>query len=122
MQLVTSLVPDGEYEIDGYTVTVKRSDHGIEIHAESSWDDEIKSKASHFKECIEELEDCLFVKIAEDIGKRIDSQKFNTLLEQEKLTKDESRELDIMLNIAIKMLRTGLQDHIEKMVKLFEKI
>lgn len=127
--LINLLVPEGTQrcaDINGNTVVIDNSDDTVNITITSSNDSEIDDSVieeiSNYKQIIEELDDCLFMDVLDEMEEIIDIKRFNDLLEQEEFTNEEKEEVLEMINTSKGIIREHLQNKIEELVELFDKI
>lgn len=133
IKFLSSQISDGfqhSLEIDGIKLTLSNKDGVITINIDSNKDNLednsenslIKETINEFKEFIEELDDCLFLESIEEIEQYFDIKRFNDLLEQKEFTDKEETEVIKMIEASKIIIREHLQDKIEELVELYDKI
>lgn len=89
--------------------------NGVDI---ISKDNNIKKEINDFKSVIEDLDDCLFLEIVEDLESIIDIKTFDELLEQESLTEEETEIVSHMISHS----KTVINEHIQNRIVDYEDI
>lgn len=89
--------------------------NGVDI---ISKDNNIKKEINDFKSVIEDLDDCLFLEIVEDLESIIDIKTFDELLEQESLTEEEVEIVSHMISLS----KTVINEHIQNKIVDYEDI
>ena len=89
--------------------------NGVDI---ISKDNNIKKEINDFKSVIEDLDDCLFLEIVEDLESIIDIKTFDELLEQESLTEEEAEIVSHMISLS----KTVINEHIQNRIVDYEDI
>lgn len=134
LQMLLTTIPNGAKEsmtINGSKVTLSKDGSDIKIEMESSNEDTdleetfddsyIREIVSDYKKSIEELDDCLFVSVLEEIGKAIDINRFNNLLDKDSFTEEEADEVKAIIIYSSHIIRKFLQDKIQDLLELYEK-
>lgn len=121
--LFKQLVPNGtkEVEIDGVKVKVTKDDDIFEVSAVYD-DTDIKNLIKEYKETIKELDDDIFLEATEELGKVYDLNKFNELLDAKSLTEEESDLVEKIINKSIDLISTLVQNKIQDLIDLYEKL
>lgn len=94
--------------------------NGHEITKEEA--SEFNKEISDYKRLIEDLDDCLFLEVLEDIKESIDIKIFNDLLEQSSWKKSEEEVLRGMINFTKTSIKEHIQNKISDYKELLEKI
>ena len=123
--LLEELIPEGidkKVEIDGIEYSISKKDNKVSIKAVEKFDDrEIKKYISKFRENIKLIDDCLFVKIAEEFGKSYNTKEFDELLKLDSYTEQKAEEVLEMISEFSDIVCKNLQCEIEKLIELYEK-
>jgi adenine-specific DNA methylase len=121
--LFKQLVPNGtkEVEIDGVKVKVTKDDDIFEVSAVYDNTD-IKNLIKEYKETIEKLDDDIFLEATEELGKIYDLTKFNELLDAKSLTEEESDLVEKIINKSIDLISTTVQNKIQDLLDLYERL
>ena len=128
IQVLNDIIPEGieeKLEANGIQVSLIKKDGDIKINVTSEEkpfnDSEVKEYISNFKSNIEALDDSLFVKVTEELGKTFDTKEFNNLLELDSYTKQEAEKVAEMISEFSNIVCEHLQCEIEKLVELYER-
>ena len=121
--LFKQLIPNGtkEVEIDGVKVKVTKDDDIFEVSAVYD-DTDIKNLIKEYKETIEKLDDDIFLEATEELGKIYDLTKFNELLDAKSLTEEESDLVEKIINKSIDLISTTVQNKIQDLLDLYERL
>lgn len=129
IELMGNLIPEGtneEIDTDEYKISLVKDGDNIKIQIvekEEAFDDsEIKEVVSEFKEAIEELDDDLFVEIAEDFSTKLDNKEFNDLLDLESYTEEQAAKVSEMIEIATTIIRSHIQNKIQNLFEIYDKV
>lgn len=122
-------IPDGakeSLEVNGTKIALNKKDGVINISVtsdnEDAFDDScIKEIIKEYKERIEELDDCLFVEAAEEMGQYFDVQRFDELLNQDTFTEEEADEVSKMINHSTEIICNHLEDKINELVNIYNR-
>lgn len=123
--ILEALIPDGtdkNIEVDGIEYSITKKDGKIEINVNEKFDDtETKKQISQFKENIQSLDDCIFLKITEEYGKISDVKELDNLLNLEHFTQDEAEKVLSMIGDFSDLVKSCLQEEIKKLIKIYKK-
>lgn len=129
IELMGNLIPEGtneEIDTDEYKISLVKDGDNIKIQIvekEEAFDDsEIKEVVSEFKEAIEELDDDLFVEIAEDFSTKLNNKEFNDLLNLESYTEEQAAKVSEMIEIATTIIRSHIQNKIQNLFEIYDKV
>lgn len=129
IELMGNLIPEGtneEIDTDEYKISLVKDGDNIKIQIvekEKAFDDsEIKEVVSEFKEAIKELDDDLFVEIAEDFSSKLDNKEFNDLLDLESYTEEQAAKVSDMIEIATNIIRSHIQNKIQNLFEIYDKV
>lgn len=129
IELMGNLIPEGtneEIDTDEYKISLVKDGDNIKIQIvekEKAFDDsEIKEVVSEFKEAIKELDDDLFVEIAEDFSSKLDNKEFNDLLNLESYTEEQAAKVSDMIEIATNIIRSHIQNKIQNLFEIYDKV
>lgn len=129
IELMGNLIPEGtneEIDTDEYKISLVKDGDNIKIQIvekEKAFDDsEIKEVVSEFKEAIKELDDDLFVEIAEDFSNKLNNKEFNDLLDLESYTKEQAAKVSDMIEIATNIIRSHIQNKIQNLFEIYDKV
>lgn len=125
-------IPDGaeeSLEVNGTKIALNKKDGVINISVTSGNEDAvegfddscIKEIIKEYKERIEELDDCLFVEAAEEMGQYFDVQRFDELLNQDTFTEEEAAEVSEMINQSSQIICDHLEDKINELVDVYNR-
>ena len=125
-------IPDGaeeSLEVNGTKFTLNKKDGVINISitfdnedvVERFDDSCIKEIIKEYKERIEELDDCLFVEAAEEMGQYFDVKRFDELLNQDTFTEEEAAEVSEMIDQSSQIICDHLEDKINELVDIFNR-
>lgn len=125
-------IPDGaeeSLEVNGTKIALNKKDGVISISVTSDnkdavegFDDScIKEIIKEYKERIEELDDCLFVEAAEEMGQYFDVQRFDELLNQDTFTEEEAAEVSEMIDQSSQIICDHLEDKINELVDVYNR-
>lgn len=128
IETINSIIPDGtceEYEQDGMKISYQKDKDNFKLHLEVKKDEkfddtEIKEIIAEYKKNIKLLDDDIFVKAAEEIGKKLDLKKFNDLLDLEKFDENQAKEVEEMMNKSVDIICHHLQHKIQDMIELYD--
>lgn len=131
LDILKLLVPEGTNQgfSDGNkSISVKNENGNITIECitkkedNNTFDDsKIKSLVSEFKERINELDDCLFMEILEDLKTKLDIKELDSFLELKSFDKDTANRLTEMINLASDVMLSHLSSKIGDLVKLYNR-
>lgn len=97
--------------------------NGEEIKEEESFDDsKIKEEVKNYKDIVENLDDCLFLEIVEDMSEKVDVKTFDELLEQDSYTEDEAEIVSQMMNITKTVIYEHVVQKIQDLKEILEQI
>lgn len=104
-------------------ITKKNGDISVEIsELEKAFDDTATKKIiKEYKERIEELDDCLFVEAAEEMGQYFDVKRFDELLNQDTFTEEEAAEISEMIDQSSQIICDHLEDKINELVNVYNR-
>lgn len=129
IELMGNLIPEGtneEIDTDEYKISLVKDGDNIKIQIvekEEAFDDsEIKEVVSEFKEAIEELDDDLFVEIAEDFSTKLNNKEFNDLLNLESYSEEQAAKVSEMIEIATTIIRSHIQNKIQNLFEIYDKV
>lgn len=129
IELMGNLIPEGtneEIDTDEYKISLVKDGDNIKIQIvekEKAFDDsEIKEVVSEFKEAIKELDDDLFVEIAEDFSSKLDNKEFNDLLDLESYTEEQAAKVSDMIEIATNIIQSHIQNKIQNLFEIYDKV
>lgn len=125
-------IPDGaeeSLEVNGTKIALNKKDGVINISVTSDNEDAIegfddsciKEIIKEYKERIKELDDCLFVEAAEEMGQYFDVQRFDELLNQDTFTEEEAAEVSKMINHSTEIICNHLEDKINELVNIYNR-
>lgn len=125
-------IPDGaeeSLEVNGTKIALNKKDGVINISVTSDNEDAIegfddsciKEIIKEYKKRIEELDDCLFVEAAEEMGQYFDVQRFDELLNQDTFTEEEAAEVSKMINHSTEIICNHLEDKINELVNIYNR-
>lgn len=103
-----------EFEINGKKICIDKEDNCISISVETI--DDTVELCEEFKESLEDLDDCLFQEIFENLE---DNKEFDRLLNLDKFTKEESIKVRKMINVASKHIAHKLLQRISEYQELY---
>ena len=103
-----------EFEINGKKICIDKEDNCISISVETI--DDTVELCEEFKESLEDLDDCLFQEIFENLE---DNKEFDRLLNLDKFTKEESIKVRKMINVASKHIAQKLRQRISEYQELY---
>lgn len=96
--------------------------NGEEIKEESFDDSKIKEEVKNYKDIVENLDDCLFLEIVEDMSEMVDVKTFDELLEQDSYTEDEAEIVSQMMNITKAVIYEHVVQKIQDLKEILEQI
>ena len=96
--------------------------NGEEIKEESFDDSKIKEEVKNYKDIVENLDDCLFLEIVEDMSEKVDVKTFDELLEQDSYTEDEAEIVSQMMNITKTVIYEHIVQKIQDLKEILEQI
>lgn len=122
-------IPDGaeeSLEVNGTKIALNKKDGVINISVTSDNEDAvddsyIKEIIKEYKERVEELDDCLFVEAAEEMGQYFDVQRFDELLNQDTFTEEEAAEVSEMIDQSSQIICDHLEDKINELVDVYNR-
>ena len=125
-------IPDGaeeSLEVNGTKIILNKKDGVISISVTSDNEDAvegfddsyIKEIIKEYKERIEELDDCLFVEAAEEMGQHFDVKRFDELLNQDTFTEEEAAEVSEMIDQSSQIICDHLEDKINELVDVYNR-
>jgi len=125
-------IPDGaeeSLEVNGTKIVLNKKDGVINISVTSDNEDAvkgfddscIKEIIKEYKERIEELDDCLFVEAAEEMGQYFDVKRFDELLNQDTFTEEEAAEVSEMIDQSSQIICDHLEDKINELVDVYNR-
>lgn len=121
-------IPEGtesSVEVDGRKVHLIKKDGEIKIEVEQSTqsfdDSETKEAIKDYKDCIEELNDSLFIEALEQIKEEIDIKEFDELLKLEHFTEEQSEKVLEMINISSEVISSCIETKIQDLIELHSK-
>lgn len=118
IDLINALVPEGtekEINIDGNNVKISKKDGELEIEIV---DNKIKECVSEFKKNIEDLDDDLFIDCLEEFG---NTKELDDLLKKDSFKNDEADKIKNLISDFSKIVRSNLQEEIERLIHLYEQ-
>lgn len=130
---IFSIIPDGTDEtldLNGCLVHVSKKDGSVKIKVESSStpkpsetfdDSSIKKSIAEFKDNLNKLDDCTFVKSLEAINAAIDVKRFDELLRLDKFTKSEAIEVESMIDYFSQVISNNIREKINELEDLFDR-
>lgn len=130
INIFNSVIPDGtekNIEHDGAKIKLIKKDGVINVSITSIDEDKkfddsrIKEVIKGYKDRIKELDDYLFVDVVEDMGKSLDIQRFNYLLDKECFTEEEALEVADKIDISIDIIREHLESKIQDLIQIYNK-
>lgn len=135
LNIFSEVVPDGtkkEIQVDGVTYLLEKDkgelkieilrEEKVENDSEKVFDDtEVKNIVAEFKERINELDDCLFMEILEDLKTKLDIKELDSFLELKSFDKDTANRLTEMINLASDVMLSHLSSKIGDLVKLYNR-
>lgn len=93
--------------------------NGVDI---ISKDNNIKKEINDFKSVIEDLDDCLFLEIVEDLESIIDIKTFDELLEQDSFTEEETEIVSHMISLSKTVINEHIQNRIVDYKDILERL
>lgn len=122
-------IPEGEeqtFDVNGMKFTLKKEEGVIKlISEENSSDDfdnsDIKEIIKEYKENIDSLDDDVFLEVVEELGKVIDLNYFNELLDTKEFDKKSASDVKEYIEISADIIASKLQSKIYDLVTLYEK-
>lgn len=132
INIFSIVIPDGaeeSLEANGTKIVLNKKDGVINISVTSDNEDAvkgfddscIKEIIKEYKERIEELDDCLFVEAAEEMGQYFDVQRFDELLNQDTFTEEEAAEVSEMIDQSSQIICDHLEDKINELVDVYNR-
>ena len=119
------LIPEGidkNVVVDGVEYSITNKDGKIEINVNEKFDDaETKNQISQFKENIQSLDDCPFLKITEEYGKNYNVKELDELLNLDNYTQEEAEKVLSMICDFTDIVKVRLQEEIKKLIKIYKK-
>ena len=118
IDLINALVPEGtekEINIDGNNVKISKKDGELEIEIV---DNRIKECVSEFKRDKEDLDDDLFIDCLEEFG---NTKELDDLLKKDSFENDEADKIKNLISDFSKIVRSNLQEEIERLIHLYEQ-
>lgn len=125
-KLFESIIPNGakkDFEQDGikYHIEKDKDNFNIRMEVNKFDDSSIKELAKDYKECIKELDDCLFMEATEELGTKLNLNEFNDLLDLEHFTEEQASNLEEMIDVSSEIISSKLEHKIQRMVELYDK-
>lgn len=125
-----SLIPDKtnkEFTVGDSIVRINRDGDTVHVEIEQSSEDtnyksEVRDIVEEYKELIEELDDCLFVEIVEDLSNKISIKEFDGLLNKEDLSKEEAFKLLNMIDVCKEYIAFHIENKIDNLRELYSRI
>ena len=125
-----SLIPDKtnkEFTVGDSIVRINRDGDTVHVEIEQSSEDtdyksEVRDIVEEYKELIEELDDCLFVEIVEDLSNKISIKEFDELLNKEDLSKEEAFKLLNMIDVCKEYIAFHIENKIDNLRELYSRI
>lgn len=122
-------IPEGEeqtFDVNGMKFTLKKEEGVIKlISEENSSDDfdnsDIKEIIKEYKENIDSLDDDVFLEVVKELGKVIDLNYFNELLDAKEFDKKSASDVKEYIEISADIIASKLQSKIYDLVTLYEK-
>lgn len=122
-------IPEGEeqtFDVNGMKFTLKKEEGVIKlISEENSSDDfdnsDIKEIIKEYKENIDSLDDDVFLEVVEELGKVIDLNYFNELLDAKEFDKKSASDVKEYIEISADIIASKLQSKIYDLVTLYKK-
>ncbi len=132
VKLFDSIIPDNineSFEIDGNKIHVSKKDGKLKVNitddckitSECFDDTNVKHNVALFKKNIDEIDDNLFVEIAEELENHIDLKEFDRLLDLESFNFDEASKVSSMLCIASDKIKDFVDNKILKLQAVYNK-
>lgn len=132
INIFSIVIPDGaeeSLEANGTKIVLNKKDGVINISVTSDNEDAvkgfddscIKEIIKEYKERIEELDDCLFVEAAEEMGQYFDVHRFDELLNQDTFTEEEAAEVSEMIDQSSQIICDHLEDKINELVDVYNR-
>lgn len=132
INIFNMVIPDGSeesLEVNGTKIILNKKDGVINISVTSDNEDTveefddscIKENIKEYKECIEELDDCLFVEAAEEMGQYFNMKRFDELLNQGTFTEEEAAEVSEMIDQSSQIICDHLKDKINELVDIYNR-
>ena len=89
---------------------------------EQAYDDtEIKELVSNYKKNIDELDDCLFLEILDDIKDHLDLKTFNELIEQDSYSEEDAEIVKSMINFTNLVVHEHIANKIQDLEYLLNE-
>ena len=122
-------IPEGEeqtFDVNGMKFTLKKEEGVIKLISEENdsndFDDsDIKEIIKEYKENIDSLDDDVFLEVVEELGKVIDLNYFNELLDAKEFDKKSASDVKEYIEISADIIASKLQSKIHDLVTLYEK-
>ena len=132
INIFNMVIPDGSeesLEVNGMKVTLNKKDGVINISVTSDNEDTVeefddscvKEIIKEYKERIEELDDCLFVEVTEEMGQYFNMKRFDELLNQDTFTEEEATEVSEMIDQSSQIICDHLEDKINELVEIYNR-
>lgn len=80
----------------------------------------IKAKVDRYKHNIEEIKDCDFLDILEEMKEVIDIKEFDELLEMDSFTEETAARVEELIDHSTLIVRKFLQNKIQNLMELYE--
>ena len=122
-------IPEGSeqtFDVNGMKFTLKKEEGVIKLISEENdsndFDDsDIKEIIKEYKENIDSLDDDVFLEVVEELGKVIDLNYFNELLDAKEFDKKSASDVKEYIEISADIIASKLQSKIYDLVTLYEK-
>lgn len=122
-------IPEGEeqtFDVNGMKFTLKKEEGVIKLISEENSsndfdDSDIKEIIKEYKENIDSLDDDVFLEVVEELGKVIDLNYFNELLDAKEFDKKSASDVKEYIEISADIIASKLQSKIHDLVTLYEK-
>lgn len=124
LNIFTSVIPEGEYEIEGNKLSLIKTDNGFSLTIESNEkedvfdDSKIKETVVDFKQNINKLDDSLFIESLKQFKEIADIKRFNDLLNQDNFTEEEAFEINKMINKYAQVIKDLIDIKIDNLADL----
>lgn len=128
MKAIRASVPDGtstEFESNGIVCSINKGDDSFNISirfepekTEDFDDTFIKITIEAYKQVLDNLDDDIFVEVAEKISKELNMKEFDSLLNQTKFTQEEAQKLEEMIGISSDIINDVISSKLEKLIKV----
>lgn len=131
--LINFLIPDGIdliipegidklIECNGQKIHVTKKDGKLRVKLKTKFNDsDIKQTVAEFKQSIEDLDDCIFVDVIEELGDSFDKKRFDQLLNLTSYTRKDAQEVTKMIDQISSVISEHLHKKIEELIDLQER-